>query len=93
MTKHEEYEEIIAHFIERKRLTVSEIQKKGKAGIRLAAKVYNEWKKYHDDVFWHNAIYEMSFMEEPPTPMRIMVEFDISYYFAKRLFDYYMEMI
>ena len=93
MTKEEKYEELITRFIERKKLSVSEIQKKGKVGVQIAMKVYKEWKNYHDEVYWHNAIYEISFMDDIPTPIRIMDEFDISYYFAKKLFDYYMEVI
>ncbi len=93
MTKEEKYEELITKFIERKKLSVSEIQKKGKAGIQLAVRVYNEWKNYHDKVYWHNAIYQISFMDEVPTPVRIMKEFDISYYFAEKLFEQYMEAV
>ena len=93
MTREEKYEELITRFIERKRLSVSEIQKKGKAGVQLAMKVYKEWKQYRDEVYWHNAIYEISFMDDVPTPTRIMKKFNISYYFAKKLFDSYMEVI
>ena len=37
--------------------------------------------------------YEISFMEEPPTVVRIMSEFNISMYFATKLFNYYMELV
>ena len=93
MTKEEKYEQLIEQFIERKELSVATIQKEGKVGVRLAAKVYQEWKKYHDEVFWHGCIYEISFMDEVPTPVRIMKEFAISLYFAQKLFEKYMEMI
>ena len=93
MTYQEQYEKLIEYFIEREKLSVSEIQKEAKAGFKIAAAVYEEWKNYHDEVYWHNCIYEISFMEEPATPVRIMIEFGISLYFAQKLFDYYMEII
>lgn len=75
-----------------KELSISTIQKEAKAGFRIASAVYKEWKNYRDEVYWHNCIYEISFMDEVPTPARIMREFNISYYFAQKLFDYYMEV-
>lgn len=93
MTYQEKYEQLIERFIERKSLSIAIMQKEAKVGIRLAGKVYEEWKNYHDEIYWHNAIYEMSFMNEVVTPTRIMNEFGVSYYFAKKLFDYYLEQI
>ena len=93
MTYQEQYEKLIEQFIERQALTVSKIQKEAKVGFKIAAVVYQEWKNYRDEVYWHNCIYEISFMEEPPTSARIMSEFGISLYFAQKLFDYYMEII
>ena len=93
MTYQEKHEELINRFIERKRLSIGEIQRKGKASFKLASAVYREWKNYHDELYWHNAIYEISFMEEPPTVVRIMSEFNISMYFATKLFIYYMELV
>ena len=93
MTKEEKYEKLIEQFIERKELSVATIQKESKAGLKIATKVYQEWKNYHDEVFWHGCIYDISFMDEVPTPVRIMKEFDISLYFAQKLFEKYMEMI
>ena len=93
MTYQEKHEELINRFIERKRLSIGEIQRKGKTSFKLASAVYREWKNYHDELYWHNAIYEMSFMEEPPTVARIMNEFGVSMYFATKLFDYYMELV
>ena len=92
MTYQEKYEELINRFIERKDLSISTIQKEAKAGFKIASKIYQEWKNYHDEVYWHGCIYEISFMEEVPTPVRIMKEFDISLYFAQKLFDCYMEV-
>lgn len=92
MTYQEQYEELINRFIERKVLSIATIQKEAKAGFKIAAEVYEEWKNYHDEVYWHNCIYEISFMEEVPTPARIMNEFGISLYFAQKLFDYFMEV-
>ena len=92
MTYQEKHEELINRFIERKDLSIAIIQKEGKAGFKIAKSVYEEWLNYHDEVYWHNAIYEISFMDEVPTPVRIMNEFGISLYFAQKLFDYYMEV-
>lgn len=93
MTYQEKYEELINRFIERKDLSIANIQKEAKVGFKIASAVYGEWLLYHSDVFWHSCIYEMSFMEEPPTPARIMDKFLISYYFAQKLFDRYMEEV
>lgn len=92
MTYQEKYEELINRFIERKDLSISIIQKEEKVGFKIAKAVYEEWEHYHDEVYWHNCIYEISFMDEVPTPARIMKEFGISLYFAQKLFDYYMEV-
>ena len=92
MTYQEKYESLIELFIERTELSVLTIQKEAKAGFRIASAVYKEWKNYHDEVYWHNCIYEISFMDEVPTTARIMREFNVSYYFAQKLFDYYMEV-
>ena len=93
MTYQDKFEELVSEYIDQETISVLRIQKEKKVGFKLAYQVYKEWHHYHDEIFWHNAIYEISFMEEPPTPSRIMNEFDISYYFAKELFDYYMEII
>ena len=92
MTYQEQYERLIEKFIERKRLSISTIQKEGRTSFKIAKAIYQEYLNYHDEIYWHNAIYEISFIEEAPTPARIMSHFQISYYFAKKLFDYYMEI-
>ena len=92
MTYQEQYEELINRFIKEKDLSIEKIKKEGNASLELAKNVYNEWKNYHDEVYWHNAIYEISFMDEVPTPARIMNLLNISYCFAKELFDYFMEV-
>ncbi len=56
-------------------------------------KLVDEWEKYHDEVFFHNAIYEISYMDEVPTVQRISREFGISLTFASILLDYYLENI
>ena len=48
---------------------------------------------YHDELFFHQAMYEISDMDEVPTATRIMDMFDICYYFASYLLKEYMEMI
>lgn len=48
---------------------------------------------YHDELFYHQAMYEISGMDEVPTVTRIMDMFDICYYFASYLLKEYMEMI
>lgn len=93
MTTKDKYESLIEKYIEKEKISISEIQKKEKVPYPLAEKLYIEWKNYHDEVFWHNAIYEISFMSDIPTPARIMDKFEISYYFANKLFMYYMEVI
>jgi hypothetical protein len=92
MTYQEQYEKLIEKFINRKRLSISTIQKEGRTGFRIAKAIYQEYLNYHDEIYWHNAIYEISFMGDIPTPARIMNKFKISYYFANKLFNYYMEI-
>lgn len=48
---------------------------------------------YHDELFFHSAMYEISYMEDVPTTIRIMDKFDICSYFANYLLDSYLEMI
>ena len=52
-----------------------------------------EYENYHDEVFLHNCLYELSFEEEPPTIARIMRKFNVSYTLAKRIYEFYMENI
>ena len=75
----------------RKRLSVSWIQKQLKASFQVAAILYEETKNYNDEVFMHNALYELSFEEEPPTIARIMNKFDVSFLLADKIFQFYME--
>lgn len=93
-TYNERFEELIPLYIELdKAPSISQIQKDNGIGFKMAGAIYQEWLNYHDEVFWHNCIYEMSFMEEPPTPGRIMSAFNVSYYFAKKLFDRFIEVV
>jgi len=86
------YEELIEKYLKNDNLDLEKLIKDEGIAKDLAEKIYSEWKNYHDEVFWHNAIYEISFMEEPPTPVRIMKQFDISYVFAEALYNYYVEV-
>lgn len=86
------YEELIEKYLKNNNIDLEKLIKDEGIAKDLAEKIYSEWKNYHDEVFWHNAIYEISFMEEPPTPGRIMNEFQISYVFAEALYNYYMEV-
>ena len=91
MTYQEEYESLIEQFIERDNLTIETIQKEARVNVRTAKAVLEEWKKYHDEEFWINSVSEINKMDEVATPIRIMILFDISYYFAQKVFEYYME--
>ena len=93
MTPEEEYEQLIEKHIEKKELTIAEIIKESEVEYPIAERVYLEWKSYHDEVFWHNCIYEISFMDEVITPFRISRELGLSLYFSIKLFNYYMEII
>lgn len=92
MTYQERFERQIERFIERKKLSISIIQKEGHTSFKIAKQVFKEWRNYHDEIYWHNVIYEIGFMEDIPTPARIMDEFKVSFYFANKLFEYYMEV-
>lgn len=89
----DEYETLIEKYIEQKELSISIIMKESKVEYPIAERVYLEWINYHDEVYWHSCIYEISFMDEVPTPIRIMKMFNISYYFAEKLFNHYIEMV
>ena len=88
----EKYEELIKKYLEKEELTIEEIILDD-VDENTAKQIYEEWKKYHDEIFFHNAIYEMSYWEEPPTVNRIIKEFSISEYFASLLLEYYLENI
>ena len=87
------YEKLMEKYLERENLTISLIQKEEGIGFPLAERVYREWNQFHDELFWHNAIYEISFMDEVVTPIRIMRHFHISYYFSTKLLEYYLEQV
>lgn len=87
------FDELLKECLKKKRLSVSWIQKQFKASFQMANALYEEVKKYNDEVFVHNALYELSFEEEPPTIARIMNIFNISFLLAKKIFDNYMEVI
>ena len=87
-----EFDDIFKECIKRKRLSVSSIQKRWKLGIRKATMIYEEYKNYNDEVFLHNAYYEISFLEEAQTVARIMSLLNVSYVFAQKLLEDYLEM-
>ena len=88
-----EFDDLLKECLKKKRLSVSWIQKQLKVSFKVAVSLYEEAKNYNDEIFMHNALYELSFEEEPPTPARIMEEFNVSYSLAKKIFDNYMEAI
>ena len=50
-------------------------------------------KLYHDELFYHSAMYEISGFEEVPTVERIMDMFDVCLFIASFLLEEYLEMI
>ena len=92
MDKEEKYEKLIQKFIGKKNLKIATIIREGKVGARLAAKIHQEVKNYHDEVYWHGCLYEMESLEKMPTPKRIQERFGISRFFAEKLLCRYMEL-
>ena len=88
----ENYEELIKKYLEKEELTIEEIIKDD-VDENTTKQIYEEWEKYHDEIFFHNAMYEMSYWDEPPTVNRIVNEFSICEYFASILLEYYLENI
>lgn len=88
-----EFDELLKDCLKKKRLSVSWIQKQLKVSFQIAAVLFEETNNYNDEVFIHNALYELSFEEEPPTIARIMNNFNVSFLLAKKIFDNYMEVI
>lgn len=86
-----EFDELLKKCIDQKKLSVSWIQKSFHMSFQKAKILYQEAKCYNDEVFFHNALYELSFMEEPPTIARIMNTFGVSFLLASKIFDFYME--
>ena len=86
-----EFDELLIECLKKKRLSVAWIQKQLKVSFQVAAALYEEAKNYNDEVFMHNALYELSFEDEPPTIARIMDKFDVSFLLADKIFEFYME--
>ena len=86
-----EYDTIFKQLINLKKPSVAIIQRKWKLSFQKAKELYEEVSNYHNEVFIHSVIYELSFWEEPPTVARIMREFNVSYSFAQKLLDIYLE--
>lgn len=85
------FESILAECLGKKNLSLAWIQKKWKLSFQKAKMLYEEVKHFDDEVFFHGCLYELSFMKEPPTVARIMVEFDVGYLLAKKIFEFYTE--
>ena len=86
-----EFDDFLRQCIAKKKLSMSWIQKHFHLSFQKAGMLYRESKRFSDEVFFHNALYELSFMEEPPTIARIMGAFDVSFLLASKIFDFYME--
>ena len=88
----DEFDAIFKRLINLKNPSVAKIQTRWKLSFKKAKVLYEEISNYHDEVFIHNVIYELSFCEEPPTIARIMREFNVSYPFAEILLEKYLEV-
>ena len=86
-----EFDTIFNEIAEIKVLSVAWIQTKWKLSFQKAKALYEEWLRYNDEVFFHNALYELSFEEEPPTIARIIRKFQASYPLAKKIYEFYTE--
>ena len=86
-----EFDAILRECVAQVKLTREWIEKKWNLSKSKSNQLYEEAKKYNDEVFFHGVLYELSFVDEPPTVARIMQEFDVSYLLAQKLFEFYME--
>lgn len=89
----DEFDELLKKCLAKNNLSVSWIQKELGLSFPKAAVLYQEAKNYNDEVFLHNALYELSFLDEPVTITRIMNFFDVSYLLAQRIYGFYQENI
>lgn len=87
-----EYDTIFKQLINLKKPSMAIIQRKWNLSFKKAKTIYEEVSNYHDEVYIHGVIYELSFWEEPPTVARIMREFNVSYPFAEMLLEKYLEV-
>ena len=86
-----EFDAYFLKLINLKNPSISWMQKEWGLSFQKAKTLYEELERYSDEVFFHNAMYELSFEEEPPTIARIMNKFDASYFLAEKIFEFYME--
>ena len=86
-----EFDAIFKLLINLKNPSVAKIQTRWKLSFQKAKELYEEVSNHHNEAFIHSVIYELSFWEEPPTVARIMREFNVSYSFAQKLLDIYLE--
>ena len=89
----DEFDELLEKCLKKKRLTISWIQEELKVSLKMATMLYEDASNYQDEVFMHNALYELSFEEEPITIIRIMNKFNVSYTLAKKIYEFYLENI
>ena len=88
-----EFDEYFKKLITIENPSMSWMQKNWNLSFQKAKLLFEELQRYNDEVFFHNALYELSFEEEPPTIARIMGKFDVSYILAEKIFEFYMENI
>ena len=86
-----QFDTMLQECIKQNKLTITWIRKRFNLSYQKAKILYDEAKNFNNEVFFHGALYELSFMEEPPTIARIMYEFDISYLLAQKVFEFYID--
>lgn len=84
-------DEILGQLLEGQNIDPKWIEEKYQLSKLEAETLYDECSMLNDEVFIHKCIYELSFMDEPPTIARIMRQFYVPYILAKKIFDLYME--
>ena len=87
-----EFDAIFKAIINLQNISVAALHTQWNLSFKKAKLLYEEWLRFSDEVFIHNVLYELSFENEPPTISRIMGEFHISYLFAEKIFQMYMEV-
>ena len=85
------FDTMLLECVAQEKLTTKWIERRWKLPKSEVNCLYEEAKKYNDEVFFHGALYELSFMDEPPTVARIMATFNVSYLLAKKVFEFYIE--
>lgn len=83
-----EFDEYFKKLITIENPSMSWMQKNWNLSFQKVKLLFEELQMYNDEVFFHNALYELSFEEEPPTIARIMGNLMSPIFLQKRFLNF-----